>query len=67
MPRHARPTVVLVHGASSDRTINPDVERYGYERAGMTTVEVDSSHLVMLAQPKAVAELILDAARSTGH
>ncbi|MFC8508083.1 alpha/beta fold hydrolase [Streptomyces sp. NPDC057411] len=53
--------------ASSDRTINPDVERYGYARAGMTTVEVDSSHLVMLSQPKAVAELILDAARSTGH
>ncbi|MFI8324392.1 alpha/beta fold hydrolase [Streptomyces sp. NPDC085529] len=53
--------------ASADRTINPDVERYGYERAGMTTVEVDSSHLVMLSQPKAVAELILEAARSTGH
>lgn len=28
--------------------------------------KVDSSHLVMLSQPKAVAELILDAARSTG-
>ncbi len=53
--------------ATSDRTINPDVERYGYERAGMTTVEVDSSHLVMLAQPKAVAELILEAVRSTAH
>ncbi|MDQ0846733.1 alpha/beta fold hydrolase [Streptomyces sp. V1I6] len=51
--------------ATSDRTINPDVERYGYERAGMTTVEVDSSHLVMLARPKAVAELIEDAVRST--
>ncbi|MFI9210093.1 alpha/beta fold hydrolase [Streptomyces sp. NPDC053253] len=53
--------------ATSDRTINPDVERYGYERAGMTTVEVDSSHLVMLARPKAVAELIQDVVRSTGH
>lgn len=53
--------------ASCDRTIDPDVERYGYERAGMTTVEVDSSHLVMLAQPKAVAELIQDAVRSTAH
>ncbi|WP_329402813.1 alpha/beta hydrolase [Streptomyces melanogenes] len=51
--------------ATSDRTINPDVERYGYERAGMTTVEVDSSHLVMLSQPKAVAELIQEAIRST--
>jgi hypothetical protein len=43
------------------------VERYGYERAGMTVVEVDSSHLVMLSRPKTVAELILDAARSTAH
>ncbi|WP_405752705.1 alpha/beta hydrolase [Streptomyces sp. NBC_00012] len=51
--------------ATSDRTINPDVERYGYERAGMTIIEVDSSHLVMLAQPKRVAELIQDAVRST--
>ncbi len=32
--------------AYSDHTINPDVQRYGYQRAGMTTVEVDSSHLV---------------------
>ncbi|SCF64652.1 hypothetical protein GA0115254_10915 [Streptomyces sp. Ncost-T10-10d] len=39
--------------------------RYGYERAGMTTIEVDSSHLVMLAQPKRVAELIQNAVRST--
>ncbi|WP_172385895.1 alpha/beta fold hydrolase [Streptomyces sp. MNP-20] len=51
--------------ATADRTINPDVERYGYERAGMTTVEVDSSHLVMLARPDAVAALIREAVRST--
>ncbi|MEU2420759.1 alpha/beta hydrolase [Streptomyces sp. NPDC007851] len=44
--------------SSADRTINPDVERYGYERAGMTTVEVDSSHLVMLAHPQEVADVI---------
>jgi pimeloyl-ACP methyl ester carboxylesterase len=53
--------------ATSDRTINPAVERFGYERAGMTTAEVDSSHLVMLAQPKAVADLIQDAVRFTAH
>ncbi|WP_372349490.1 alpha/beta fold hydrolase [Streptomyces sp. KL116D] len=51
--------------ASADRTINPDVERYGYERAGMTTVEVDSSHLVMLARPESVVDLIEEAARAT--
>lgn len=61
----AKPSWGLI--ATSDRTLNPDMERYGYERAGMTTTEVDSSHLVMLAQPKRVAELIQDAIRSTAH
>ncbi|MFH8682098.1 alpha/beta fold hydrolase [Streptomyces lydicus] len=51
--------------ATADRTINPDVERYGYQRAGMTTVEVDSSHLVMLAQPERVIQLIEEAVRAT--
>ncbi|MFF8971867.1 alpha/beta fold hydrolase [Streptomyces sp. NPDC014995] len=53
--------------ASADRTINPDVERYGYQRAGMTTVEVDSSHLVMLAHPERVAELIHEVVRATAR
>ena len=51
--------------SSADRTINPEVERFGYARAGMTTVEVDSSHLVMLARPQEVVELIREAARAT--
>ncbi|WP_033825664.1 alpha/beta fold hydrolase [Kitasatospora sp. MBT63] len=49
---------------TADRTINPEVERYGYRRAGMTTVEVDSSHLVMLAHPERVADLIRTAVRA---
>lgn len=53
--------------ASADRTINPEAERYGYERTGMVTVEVDSSHLVMLSRPRAVVELIQDAVRATAH
>jgi pimeloyl-ACP methyl ester carboxylesterase len=44
--------------------LNPEVERFGYERAGTTIVEVDSSHLVMLAQPKRVVELIREAVRA---
>jgi pimeloyl-ACP methyl ester carboxylesterase len=44
--------------AIQDRTINPDVERFGYNRAGTTTIEVDSSHLVMLSHPKEVVDLI---------
>jgi len=44
--------------SSSDHTINPEVERFGYERAGSTTIEVDSSHLVMLSHPEEVADVI---------
>jgi pimeloyl-ACP methyl ester carboxylesterase len=47
--------------AINDRTINPEVERFGYSRAGMTTIEIESSHLVMLSHPKDVCELIQEA------
>ncbi|MCX5097016.1 alpha/beta fold hydrolase [Streptomyces sp. NBC_00365] len=53
--------------ATADHTINPDVERYGYQRAGMTTAEVDSSHLVMLAHPERVTDLIAEAVRATSQ
>jgi pimeloyl-ACP methyl ester carboxylesterase len=51
--------------SSADHTINPDVERFGYSRAGATVREVDSSHLVMLAHPEAVVELVREAVRAT--
>ena len=51
--------------ATADKTINPDVERYGYARAGMQVREVDSSHLVMLAHPQEVIDLITEAVRAT--
>jgi pimeloyl-ACP methyl ester carboxylesterase len=45
--------------AVDDHTINPDVERFGYQRAGMTVVEVEGApHLVMHQNPKAVADLV---------
>ncbi|GGN88357.1 hypothetical protein GCM10011579_082050 [Streptomyces albiflavescens] len=50
--------------STSDHTITPDVERFGYKRAGMTMVEVDSSHLVMLAHPKRVTDLMREAVRA---
>ena len=50
--------------SSADRTINPEVERFGYSRAGMTTVEIDSSHLVMLSHPTEVADLIREAVKT---
>jgi hypothetical protein len=51
--------------SAADHTINPEVERFGYARAGMTVSEADSPHLVMVAQPKIVADLIRDAVRAT--
>jgi pimeloyl-ACP methyl ester carboxylesterase len=50
----------------ADHTINPDVERFGYQRAGATTIEIDSSHLVMLSHPKEVTDLIREAMASVG-
>jgi pimeloyl-ACP methyl ester carboxylesterase len=46
-----------------DHTINPDVERFGYQRAGMKkVVEVDGApHLVMHQNPQAVVDLITEA------
>jgi len=49
--------------AAEDHTINPDVERFGYRRAGMRrAVEVAGApHLVMHQNPQAVVDLIVDA------
>jgi pimeloyl-ACP methyl ester carboxylesterase len=44
---------------TADTTINPEVHRFGFSRAEMTTVEVEgASHAVALSQPKAVADVI---------
>jgi alpha/beta hydrolase family protein len=50
--------------STADHTINPDVERFGYSRAGITAVEIDSSHLVMLAHPKEAFAVIRQAVDS---
>ncbi len=44
--------------AADDHAINPEVQRFGYQRAGATTTEIDSSHLVMLSHPKEIAAFI---------
>ncbi|MFG2884587.1 alpha/beta fold hydrolase [Streptomyces sp. NPDC048297] len=59
-----KPSWALVAGA--DQAINPEVERFGAERAGATVVEIEgASHAVAVSQPKAVAQVILDAVRAT--
>ena len=49
--------------SANDHTINPDVERFGYKRAGLrSVVEIDAPHLVMRSHPEQVAKFIADAA-----
>jgi pimeloyl-ACP methyl ester carboxylesterase len=56
----SKPSWGIVPGA--DNTINPDVERFGYERAGMTVTEIPgASHAVFISQPGAVAAVIREA------
>ena len=57
----SKPSWMLVAG--SDRTINPDLERWYATRAGSHKVEVaGASHSVYISHPKEVAALIEDAA-----
>jgi pimeloyl-ACP methyl ester carboxylesterase len=49
-----------------DRTISPELERLLAERMQATTVELDAGHLSLVSHAREVAELIIDAARSTG-
>jgi pimeloyl-ACP methyl ester carboxylesterase len=57
----SKPSWALV--ATSDRTINPDLERWYATRAKSHTVEVSgASHSVYVSHPKEVAALIEDAA-----
>jgi pimeloyl-ACP methyl ester carboxylesterase len=58
-----KPSWMLVAG--SDRTINPDLERWYAKRAGSHTVEVaGASHSVYVSHPKEVSNLIESAARA---
>lgn len=53
--------------SSADHTINPDVERFGYQRAGLRTViEIDAPHLVMQTHPAEVAHFITEAIADLG-
>ncbi|WP_405015161.1 alpha/beta fold hydrolase [Kitasatospora sp. NBC_01539] len=48
--------------ARNDRTIPPQAERAMAARAHARTVEIDSSHAAMISHPRAVTDLVLDAA-----
>ena len=61
-----KPSWMLVAG--SDRTINPDLERWYAKRAGSHTVEVPgASHSVYVSHPREVADVIESAARAVSR
>jgi pimeloyl-ACP methyl ester carboxylesterase len=49
--------------ATQDRMINPDLERSMYKRAGAKVTEIKGSHAIFVSQPRAVANVIEQAAR----
>jgi pimeloyl-ACP methyl ester carboxylesterase len=48
--------------STDDRTINPDLQRFMAKRMGAKTIEVKASHVSLISQPEAIANLILEAA-----
>jgi hypothetical protein len=50
--------------AANDHTINPDYERFVAKRMGAKTLTVQASHVAMLAKPKEIADVIVEAAAS---
>ena len=58
----SKPSWAIV--ATEDRTVHPDLERFAAKRMGATAVELNSSHVPMLSHPKAVLDVIRDAARA---
>ena len=57
---HSRPTRYVI--TTADRTTAPELQRYVADRMGAKTLELHSGHLSMISHPRAVADLILDAA-----
>jgi pimeloyl-ACP methyl ester carboxylesterase len=53
--------------AEQDRMIQPDAQRAFAKKMQATTTSLKSSHVPMLSQPQAVADVILAAAKATKH
>jgi pimeloyl-ACP methyl ester carboxylesterase len=48
--------------STEDRTINPDLQRFMAKRMGARTTEVKASHVALISQPDAIANVIMEAA-----
>jgi len=60
-----KPTYYIV--GTEDRTVHPDLERFVAKRMNAKITELKSSHVPMLSQPRAVYEVIREAAESVSH
>jgi pimeloyl-ACP methyl ester carboxylesterase len=52
--------------ATGDKAAGTDVIRSEAERAGATITEVDGSHVIMVSQPQAVTDVIMEALAAVG-
>ena len=57
-----KPSYAVV--AKNDRMINPDLERFMYNRSRAETIELPGSHAVFISHPAEVAALIERAAKA---
>jgi pimeloyl-ACP methyl ester carboxylesterase len=62
---HQKKSWALV--ATSDRNLNPDLERKMAKRAGSETIEIPGSHAVYVSKPEDVARLIERAAKASAQ
>jgi pimeloyl-ACP methyl ester carboxylesterase len=53
--------------ATADKAAGTDVTRSMAERAGAKITEVDGSHVIMVSQPQAVTDVILEAVATAGR
>ena len=59
----SRPSWAVV--ATGDRAAGTDVVRSMANRAGATITDIDGSHVIMISQPQAVTDVILEAVAAT--
>ena len=58
---HEKPSYAIV--ATKDRSLNPDLQRFMYQRSKSKVTELDGSHATYISQPDAVAAVIVAAAQ----
>jgi len=47
--------------STEDKSIQPDIERFVYQRSGAVVTEIKASHVVYMTHPKEVAQVIIEA------